>query len=151
MIARFSLIVIVCFAIVSLNGCCSVMIVESGKDLSKLPTSDEVHQRFGQPCAVGVIDGYSYEDYLTRQKIAEPVRGAALGMGVAYTYGLGEFLALPSELTLLARRALFGQQLRFAYNQSGEVVRIFLDGEPLLLSLTMDRWALEERRTSEGN
>ena len=108
---------------------CSMLIARSGSDLSKLTTRELVHEKFGEPSTVGRADGESFEEFRTRRKIAEPLRSASLGMGIVMTYGLGEFICFPYELYLLVRRTAFGQDVRFTYNSTSTVTRVFLDGK----------------------
>jgi uncharacterized protein YceK len=129
-------------AAILMSGCSS-LIAHSGKDLSKLTTREEVHSEFGDPDKTGAEEGYSREDYCTRRKISEPMRSNSLGMGFAMTFGTAELVAFPMELCLLCRRTVLGQSLRFAYDDNGQVTRVFLDGEKLDLTFFADRWAVD--------
>jgi hypothetical protein len=72
------------------------------------------------------------------------VRSDWMGRGIAMTFGMAEFVAFPMELCALCGRSVLGQNLRFAYGDNGEVIRVFLDGDKLDLSYYMDGWAIEE-------
>jgi hypothetical protein len=123
---------------------CSLFIARSGKDLSKLTTKEEVHREFGEPVETGAVEGHPCEDYCTRRKISEPVRSNSLGLGIAMTFGTAEVVAFPMELCFLCRRTVLGQSLRFAYDDNGQVMRVFLEGEKLDLGYNLDGWAVEE-------
>jgi len=114
---------------VLLTSGCSVYIAESGSDLSKLTTREQVQEEFGKPCASGETEGQPFEDFRTRRKISEWYRSWALGNGIVFTFGLAEFIDFPAELMLLGRRTLFGQDVRFTYDSAGKVTRVYLDGE----------------------
>jgi hypothetical protein len=126
-----------------LSGC-SMLIAQSGKDLSKLTTKEEVHSEFGEPDKTGVVDGHPCDDYCTRRKISEPVRSDRMGLCIAMTFGMAEFVAFPVEFCTLCGRSVLGQNLRFAYSDDGEVIRVFLDGDKLDRSYGLDGWAIEE-------
>jgi hypothetical protein len=127
-----------------LTSGCSSLIARSGKDLSKLTTREEVHREFGEPDKIGAVGGYACEDYCSRRKISEPVRSNSLGLGFAMTFGTAELVAFPMEICFFSRRTVLGQSLRFAYEDNGQVMRVFLDGERLDLTFGADGWAAEE-------
>jgi YD repeat-containing protein len=110
-----------------LSSGCSLLIARSGTDLYKLSTREQVHEKFGDPCTTGTIEGQpfegqQFETFLTRQKISEDYFVTAHHcMEIAMTYGLLEFIAFPHELYLLGRRSLFGQNIRFTYDATGNV------------------------------
>ena len=99
-------------ACVLLSGGCSCLIAESGKDLTALTTKEQVHQSLGAPKLTGVAEGQPFEEFESRQKIADPMRAATDSMSVMMTYGFGEVVALPQELYLLCSRTLFGETIR---------------------------------------
>lgn len=104
---------------------------QRGENLGKLATREEVHQSFHQPTAILTHGSDIVEEYHTRRKIAEPMRGAGLGMGFAMTCGLTEFIAFPCECYRFSRRVLLGQSLAFTYDASGNIKSMTLDNEPL--------------------
>jgi hypothetical protein len=104
---------------------CSALIVESGVDLHDLRTREQVHEQFGEPAASRTAEGRVVEEFCTCQKIAEPMRGAHLGMTVVMTYGLGEFVAFPIELYNLGRHTLLGQHVCFTYDATGNVMHLY--------------------------
>jgi hypothetical protein len=123
----------VLFALVALiSSGCSSLVAYSGQDLKTLATRDQVHQEFGEPIVSETIDGISFEEFVTRRKISEQERAVGLNMASTMTGGLIEFIALPAELYRDSERLLAGQTLRFAYDQSGKVAKIDLDGNYLL-------------------
>ena len=111
-----------------LSSGCSVFIAQSGTDLKSLVTRDQVHATIGKPAASGFEDGVSFDQYRTRRKFPNDFDAAGDGMGFAMTVGLSEFIAFPRELYLLSKRTIFGQDLRFEYDESGDVTRASLDG-----------------------
>jgi hypothetical protein len=118
--------------LMQLSGC-SVFIAESGKDLRSVTTREQVQEEFGTPTESGEeIDG-PFETYHTRRKISESLRGHCLDMGLTMTLGLGELFALPKELCVLARKTILGQDVKFHYDSSGRVSRIYLDGDKSVL------------------
>jgi hypothetical protein len=123
---------------------CSSLIAHSGKDLSKLTTREEVHREFGEPEKIGVVGDYACEDYTTRRKISEPWRSNSQGMGFAMTFGALELVNFPMEVYLLCSRTVMGESVRFAYDDTGKVMRVFLDGEKLEPFLAADGWAKAE-------
>lgn len=112
-----------------LSGGCSCLIAESGKDLAALTTKEQVHQALGTPKLTGVTEGQPFEEFESRQKIADPMRAATDGMSVAMTYGFGELITFPQELYLLCSRTLFGQNIRVTYAPDGSLTGVFLDDE----------------------
>jgi hypothetical protein len=120
-----------------------MLIARSGKDVSKLTTREEVHSVFGEPDQTGVVEGHPYEDYWTRRKISEQMTSDCLSLGLGMTYGTFELIAFPIELWSLCKGTVLGKILRFAYDDQGRVMRVFLDGETVLFH-SLDRWAVEE-------
>jgi hypothetical protein len=133
----------------ALTSGCSLLIASSGKDLSKLTTKEEVHKEFGEPASTGLIEGHPYEDFTTRRKIGDPIGSERAGMGCAMTFGTIELIAFPFELYRVTRGTVLGQDLRFAYDNSGNVIRVFLDGQKLEVTWGLDYWAEEEYAASQ--
>jgi hypothetical protein len=122
------------------NGC-SALIARSGEHLGDLTTREQVHERFGEPSASGTFEelpregytcpaiGQPFEEFRTRRKIAEPMRSVSLGMSFVMTFGLGEAIMFPYELSLLGKRTLLGQDIRCVYDSAGTVTHYYLAGE----------------------
>jgi YD repeat-containing protein len=105
---------------------CSMLIADSGQNLSQLATRAEVREAFGPPTATTEPDADVYE---TRRKIAEPSRGVgALGFPWLVSCGAAELVLFPHELYVNARRVAAGQTLRFTYDADGNVESIRLNG-----------------------
>ena len=113
----------------SLLSGCSLMIANCGKDLSVLDDREQVRKEFGKPVASGVEDGKTYEDFRTHWKVVDFTETACLGMGLAMTFGFGEFLAFPHEVYRALHATIAGQDVRFYYDDSGTVVKCVLNGE----------------------
>ncbi len=111
-----------------LSSGCSVLIAQSGTDLQSLVTRDQVRAKLGKPAASGSQDGVNFDQFRTRRKFADEMEAASDGMGFAMTAGLLEFIAFPREVYLLAKRTIVGQDLRFEYDESGDVSNASLDG-----------------------
>jgi hypothetical protein len=115
-------------AFLLLSSGCSLFIAQSGTDLDKVTTREEVHKKFGTP--VVTDEGHTIEDYHTRRKLAESeIECGRQSMGIAMTYGLGECIAFPYELYKLGRNTLLGQDLRFTYDDRGFVTAAYVDGQ----------------------
>lgn len=125
---RYSCLLLSAWVLLS-GGCCSVMIAESGKDVSALTTRELVRQEFGEPKLIGVARGGSFDEYRTHRLIKNPSPGLGLTLGM--TFGMAEWILLPCELYRLGRITLLGQSLCFTYDADGTVTGVFLDGEPL--------------------
>ena len=67
---RYSHLIFV-IALLPCAGCTAVF-TESGKNLAKFATRDQVRRDFGEPTTVGISEGQPYEEFRTRYKIAEP-------------------------------------------------------------------------------
>src|SRR5579859_3167558 len=137
---RFVPLILVVF--VPMSSGCSALIAFSGKDLGKFESRDQVYKKFGPPTTATTEDGTVIESYHTRQKICDnSIRTASLGMGIAMTYGLGEAYYFPREFFILTQRTVFGQTIRFAYDDAGNVKYATLDGQivPYNRRLVADR------------
>jgi YD repeat-containing protein len=111
---------------------CSALIAVSGRNLSDLKDRTDVQAAFGAPEATGEAEGKLFEEYSTRQKIADPwFVGPGLAMGYCMTLGLYEFVILPVELYRTGRRTLLGQRIQFTYDTDGHVTSIRWDGDPV--------------------
>lgn len=108
---------------------CSLLVVNSGKDLSALTTQAEVQQSFGPPSVTATADGQVYEEFTTHRKIAQPWMNIYLCTYDVATLGLIEFVAFPQVLYQSARGTLLGQRLRFTYDAAGNVTQVQLNGE----------------------
>lgn len=115
-----------------LSGGCSVYVAQSGTDLSRFKTRDQVHEHFGTPESTATPKNSvaTEEVYVTRQKIATDEM-AQMADNPAYflTLGLYEFYALPRELFYLTKRTAAGQELRFTFDAAGNTIGIQRDGE----------------------
>ena len=127
---RVILLLLVTAMVVRLSTC-SMLIAQSGYDLTRLWTRDDVHKEFGEPVATGTVKGFVYEDYRSRRKIAERRRAHDLRDEALITLGIAELIAFPRELFLLCRRAIFGEHIRFVYDGFGHVNVRLLDGEDM--------------------
>ena len=126
---------------------CAGMIATSGIKLDTFETIDEIHAKFGEPCMTGSAkDAFKeskpvyenavfYEDYHTRQKIADRdwADGDGYAIGLIVTLGTAELLLFPHELFKLTKHEITGQTLRIVYDANGKVVAGQLDGENLYL------------------
>lgn len=108
---------------------CTYYVITSGTDLGKIHTPADARAAFGEPVAVGEVDGRPYEEFFTRKKIAEHWKGTYLAMGWCATFGLGELIWFPHQAFVAARRSAEGQTLRFVYTPDGAVAGVLLDGE----------------------
>ncbi len=130
-----------------LTGGCSILIEESGYALQQLETREAVRSSFGEPVKRGIVKetvehpdtypivydhlddliGMEFDEFVTHRKIAHDA--APLGMGIAMTYGLGEFFCFPFSVYDASSNVLFGYRLRFVYDSQGKVKRVFENGE----------------------
>lgn len=86
------------FLVALASSGCSSLIARCGYYPDDTTTIEKVRQKFGEPTARGIHDRLPYEEFHTRLMIAEPLRGASLGLGFAFTFGLSEVIAFPYEL-----------------------------------------------------
>jgi hypothetical protein len=124
-----------CVFVCGLLACgCAGLVNQVGKDLSDVKNRQEVHAKLGEPASTGVAEGKAYEEFHTRQKIAGADQrlfgGPGYAMGVYMTCGLSEVVLFPYELSLVGRRALFGQTVRVTYEADDAVAYVLLDGVP---------------------
>ncbi len=112
---------------------CSAAIAYSGQDISKLTTKSHVHESFGEPENCGTKIDYEekpteFEEYRTRRKISEPdVAGIHLLLGLE-TLGLFEPFNLLSQAGITTWSTLFGQTVRFDYDDFGKVKQVYING-----------------------
>jgi hypothetical protein len=110
---------------------CSTLIARSGKDVSVLTTREEVQREYGEPSASGLDEkGRPYEDFVTHRKVAEIEEAKSMSMACAMTSGLSEFFAFPTEACHALYGIVVGQDLRFFYDNSGNVEDCNLNGQP---------------------
>jgi hypothetical protein len=118
------------------TGCvpCTWLLLRSGTNLSELKTQDQVQEAFGHTTATGQVDGQLFEEYVTHRKIAEPQPLKAYGALMSYglTWGFGELIWFPFELSRTTYRSVVGQRLRFTYDAAGNVTAIHSDGVAIL-------------------
>jgi hypothetical protein len=106
---------------------CSALVALSGEDLSRLKTREEVHREFGFPFETGVKDGLAYEDFQSHRKVREDWMGMGIAMMDATTCFMAEFYLFPFEVYEGTRRSIFGETIRFLYDESGRVRHITVD------------------------
>jgi hypothetical protein len=124
-----------CLTCVLLSSGCAGLLSDRGQDISKLATREQVHATFGEPVASGLEDskdghGASWEAFHSSAIIANPYRGPGYGMGVAMSLGLTELVDVPIQLTHLTQALLFGEELRFSYDEGGQLTYATINGEP---------------------
>ncbi len=117
-------------AVLATTGC-SLLVVNSGKNLGDLKTREQAHEVFGPPIAAGESDGQPYEEFASRRKVAEPWQNEYLLIGYMATAGLGELIWFPKVLYREGRRVIVGQQIRVTYDASGAVAGVRIDGDPV--------------------
>ena len=103
---------------------CTYLIARSGQDLSELKTRDRVHERYGEPVKTGGIGGKPFEEFITHRKVADnqlAVNSVWAGM---FTLGLSELIFVPFTTLDATGKAMLGQQLRFIFDESGEVTEV---------------------------
>jgi hypothetical protein len=111
---------------------CSSFIAGSGFDPGALETKEQVHAKFGKPAETGANEGESFETFRSRVKLRDEVGSSGCFMAFGMTLGLSEFLLFPTELCLAGRNAFFGQEVRFTYDEAGQVKGVLLDGCPVI-------------------
>lgn len=109
-------------------GCASIL-ADSGTKLLELRDRDQVHKVFGTPVSIEQTDWSDYEEFNTRRKIAEPHDSLFFFMGNAVTFGLGEVVWFPLEVSRTVARSVTGCRLCFTYDKNGNVTAIHLDGQ----------------------
>lgn len=107
---------------------CSMLINETGFDLSSIPAREDVRICFGNPVQSGTMtdeDGKTnaFDDYIIQQKIAHG-EYSMYGMGIAMTLGTCELIMFPWEVMKASQNMLLGSRIRFVYSSEGKVVRI---------------------------
>ncbi len=117
------------FLVALASSGCSSLIARCGYYPDDTTTIEKVRQKFGEPTARGIHDRLPYEEFHTRLMIAEPLRGASLGLGFAFTFGLSEVIAFPYELCRTGAHTVLGQDIRFAYDSAGTVTHFCVAGE----------------------
>ena len=128
---QFLFMFFVIIPVLAMSGC-AALIVTRGKDLTKLENRDQVHQCFGSPTSQGSDDGNSFESFRTRKKVKElTCDNAGMGMGYCITLGFAEFFYFPEEVFVQVRRVIRGQEIRFTYNEHGEVSGASIDGKSI--------------------
>jgi hypothetical protein len=121
-------------AVLLFSAGCAAMVAESGRDLTVLKTREEVHAGLGKPSADGVAEGKVYEEYRTRQKIAERRYDR---MAEAYliltmeTLGVFDLACFSYEIYRIGCRTVLGQTIRVTYDANGTVIGLTLDGQSL--------------------
>src|SRR5262249_50604053 len=112
---------------------CSLMIAQCGKDLGQLSNRDAVHAEFGKPERTGREDGEEDEEFRYHGKVAADWGETnSLGMGWAMSFGLIEFVAFPRELFLIGKHTIGGQDIRFYFDDAGNVTGCSADGRSKL-------------------
>jgi hypothetical protein len=116
------------------SGCAGLM-SDCGQDISNLATREQVHATFGEPVASGLEDkkdghGCTWEAFHSTAIVANPYRGPGYGMGVAMSLGLSELVDVPIQITRLTQASLFGEELRFSYDEGGRLTYATINGEP---------------------
>jgi hypothetical protein len=105
-----------------MSGGCVSYIAQSGKDLGSLSTREEVRNEFGTPTSSSIsTDSFDapYDEFVTRRKIVDP--DPVNGMPAGLSLWLSEVAEFPGELLRNERRVVFGQTLRFEYDNEGNV------------------------------
>jgi YD repeat-containing protein len=111
---------------------CSVFVAQSGTDLSRFRTREQVHDYFGKPESEAVRGGAFEEVFVTREKFAtDEMTQMADNPAYFLTLGLYELYAFPRELYYLGKRTTLGQELRFTFDGAGNTVRITRDNEDM--------------------
>jgi hypothetical protein len=123
---RYVGMVLIAFSL--LPAGCSALIAGTGFDLGTLETKEQVHAKFGMPAKTGVSEGQSFESFLSRVKFRDDYCCSGCLMCCGMTLGLSEFLAFPGELGWVGWNTLFGQDVRFTYDQAGQVEAVLVDG-----------------------
>jgi hypothetical protein len=129
----------------ALAGGCAGMIATSGVNLDNFESMNDVHTKFGEPCATGSTKGSCkeddpvpqnaafYEEYRTRLKIADRdwCDGDGYAIFLISTAGTIEFFLFPQQLYYLTKHTITGQTLRIIYDTNGKVIAGQLDGKYL--------------------
>jgi hypothetical protein len=112
---------------------CTAVLVAGGKDVSELATRDDVRREFGMPLAADQAGDESHDDYHSRRKIAKGRDWEqAYLMVTALSLGISEVFVFPVEISRTCSWLLFGQDIRFTYDQSGNVMKVEVDGYPVV-------------------
>ncbi|MFL5328791.1 MAG: hypothetical protein ACJ8C4_07730 [Gemmataceae bacterium] len=121
----------IAISLVALSVGCSTYPRNSGHDLCEIRDRTEVQAKFGTADAVTQIDGHCHEEYLTRQKIADPHGREPIGLWYlkAVTLGVLDIPDLAKDSYVVARRTWCGQTIEFVYNADGKVTAITFDGQ----------------------
>jgi hypothetical protein len=128
---RAAVFLLVTFA--PLCGGCSILIARAGKDATQLTNKEQVRNDLGEPTKSGIEQGWQYDEYHTHRKFAEPCLADLHSMSLGYSFGLGEFILFPAEIFALTGNLLFGRDIRFYYDERGNVVHNTLEIGKLLV------------------
>lgn len=112
---------------------CSALIAYSGQDVGKLANKTQVHASFGTPTNLGNEEGREFEEYRTRRKISEPQVANLIAIADIMTLGLLELWHFPAGICQNTWTTIFGQTLRFEYDDNGNVKEVFINGTPMRL------------------
>ncbi len=100
-----------------------------GHPILDLTTKEQVRERFGRRISSGVEDGRAYDEVRYHGKPYEELKGPGRGMLIVMTCGLSEMVLIPRDLCKAGRDLLVGHKIRFDYDESGQVISCWLDGE----------------------
>ena len=108
---------------VSSTGCVSAIIASSGRKLSRYEHRADVHAALGSPIASGHDTEFVYDDFCFRGKVSDPDEAQDLGMIGVHSLGLTEFIYVPRMLADLPRQLRETHDVRYFYDETGQVVR----------------------------
>ncbi|MBT6157896.1 MAG: hypothetical protein HOK71_22450 [Planctomycetaceae bacterium] len=108
---------------VSSAGCVSAAIASSGRNLSGYERRADVHAALGIPIASGQDAEHVHEDFRFRGKVRDHGSAQGAGMVGAFTLGLSEFVVVPVMLADLPRHLCEIHDVRYFYDEAGQVVR----------------------------
>ena len=127
-----------CFLLIAstaITSGCASLIAKCGKDLEPFKTREQIHEQLGEPTKKGEDNGLAYEEFTTRQKIAEKmVHRYSVGYAMMWYFTLGtiDVVCVPCELIGISYGTIFGNTIRVMYDPSGKVKYISVNGEELL-------------------
>lgn len=119
-----------------LSGGCAAAIAYTGQDIKQLETRDQVQESFGKPAQMGEAKDYSgktveFDEFRTRRKISEPLVAEGHFFLDLVSLGLLEPVALLAQAGQTSWATVFGQTLRFEYDEDNRVKEIYINGARL--------------------
>lgn len=112
---------------------CSAAVAYIGENPEKFKTKSQVQKSFGTPVNVGSDkdrknEPCKFEEYHTRRKISDPNSARTYLIADVFYLGMPEIFFLGDMVFQGAKSTLFGQTIRFEYDEFDQVKGMLIDG-----------------------